>query len=195
MDKKPLIIGGVAVALVAGIALVQTATDKPAPAPRAAVSIPTTTPVWTPSTPTTTITTTTRTSSAAASTTVSGRAETKALCTQVLAAVNRRSPATDALNDHVRAEGWTWNSVKPIASAAASALDGESTTVIDLARRSGAPSEVTSAARDYGDAVGDWAESIRGDLAARSTEGFTRTNALKPHVRELAQELDNQCKT
>lgn len=85
--------------------------------------------------------------------------------------------------------------MKLSASRAATALDLESTTLLDTIRRSDAPTVVTSAARGYADGLADWAESLRSDLVARSSEGFTRTNALKPHLRDLAQELADKCKT
>ncbi|BDD81252.1 hypothetical protein TPB0596_10150 [Tsukamurella pulmonis] len=197
MNKNVLIGAVVVVLLVGGIALYK---DDPKPAPRAAVSVPTTTPARTTSaTPTTTTTTsitaTTSTSSAASSTTSAGRAEARELCADIDAADDRRIPVTGQLYDHVHGTGgWTWDSVKPSASAAATTLDSESSTLLDTIRRSGAPSAVTSIARDYADGLGDWAESLRSDLAAKSSEGFTRTDAYKPHLRDLAQELDSQCK-
>ncbi|MBS4102779.1 hypothetical protein KFZ73_16230 [Tsukamurella paurometabola] len=192
-----MLVGAVVVVLlVGGIALFK---DDPEPAPPAAVSVPTTTPAWTASATSTTTAsttaTTTSTSSAATSTTVPGRAETKELCDEIDAADDRRIPMTDSLYDHLHgANGWTWASAKPYASRAATALDTESTTLLTAIRRSDAPTVVTSAATDYADGLGDWAESLRSDLAARSSEGFTRTNALKPHLRELAEELARQCK-
>lgn len=195
MNKNVVIGAVVVVLLVGGIALFR---DDPAPAPRAAVSVPTTMPARTSSAmPTTATSTITPTStSSAASSTAAGRAETKELCDDIDTADDRRIPVTDRLYEHVhRTEGWTWDSVKLIASAAATALDAESTTLLDTIRRSDAPNTVSSAARDYADGLGDWAESLRSDLAALSSEGFTRTDALKPHLKKLAQELVEQCKT
>ncbi|KXO92758.1 Uncharacterised protein (plasmid) [Tsukamurella tyrosinosolvens] len=197
MNKNVLIGAVVVVLLVGGIALFR---DDSEPAPRAAVSVPTTTPAWTTSAmPTTTTTTSTitptSTSSAASSTAAEGKAETKELCNEIGTADDRRIPVTDQLYDHLHGtDGWTWTSVKPHASAAATALDSESSALLDTVRRSNAPSVITSVARDYADGLGDWATSIRSDLAARNSEGFTRTNALKPHLRDLAAAVVDQCK-
>jgi hypothetical protein len=193
VNKNVLIGAVVVVLLVGGIALFQ---DNSEPAPRAAVSVPSMTPARTTTvTPTMTASTAT-TTSAAPSTTVSGKAETRELCDHVDTADARRIPVTDQLYDHIHSTaGWTWESVKPYAFSATTALDAESTTLLGTIRRSDAPSAVTSAARDYADGLGDWAESIRSDLAARSTEGFIRTDALKPRLKELAQDLVGQCKS
>lgn len=139
MNKNVLIGGVVVVLLVGGIALFR---DDPAPAPRAAVSVPTTMPARTssamPTTGTSTITPTS--TSSAASSTAAGRAGTKELCDDIDTADDRRIPVTDRLYEHVhRTEGWTWDSVKLIASAAATALDAESTTLLDTIRRSEPP--------------------------------------------------------